>query len=152
MTGSSPAMTIIGLSSHSAGSSDGVASRFAFVTAEIVEDDDIALFQGRHERLLYTIGEDVAIDRSVEDQRRNDMVVAQSGQEGQRLPMAMRHLVDQRLASRAPAVGAGHVGFDPGLVDEDQAGRIKPMLVASPSGAEPGDPVPILLARHQRFF
>lgn len=135
-----------------AGGSDGVTGGFAFVTAEIVEDDDIALFQGWSERLLDPVGEDATIDRSIEDQWRDDAVVAQSSQKGQCLPMAMRHLVDQRLTSRAPAVGAGHVGFDPGLVDEDQAVWIKPMLMALPSGAEPGDPGPILLARHQRFF
>jgi len=135
-----------------AGGPDGVASGFALVTAKIVEDDDVAFFEGWHERLLDPVGENISIDRSVEEQRYDDAIMAQPGQEGQRLPMTVRHLVDQQLASRAPAMGTGHVGLDPGLVDEDQASRIKPMLMASPPGTEPGDLGPILLARHQRFF
>ncbi len=39
----------------------------------------------------------------------------------------------QALATGAAAVGAGHVGLDPDLVNEDQAAGIKPGLMASPA-------------------
>jgi len=35
-------------------------------------------------------------------------------------PAAVRDLGDEPLAARAAATGPGHVGFGPGLVNEDQ--------------------------------
>ena len=61
-------------------------------------------------------------------------------------------LGDQPLAPRRPAVGARHVGLGPGLVDEDQAGRIKPSLILFPLRPPPGDVRTILLAGVQAFF
>ena len=66
---------------------------------------------------------------------------------------AMGCLGNQPLAPRgAAAVGARHVGLGPGLVDEDQAGRIDPTLILPPLRAPPGDVGPILLAGVQAFF
>ena len=45
-----------------------------------------------------------------------------------------------------------HVGLDPGLVDEDQALGIKPMLVRPPARPEPRDLRAHLLAGHQGLF
>ena len=64
----------------------------------------------------------------------------------------MRHIRDQPGAAGAAPVGTGHVGLRPGLVDEDQAGRIKPALVALPLRAPPRHVGPILLAGAQAFF
>ena len=74
------------------------------------------------------------------------------GEEGQRAPVAVRHLGDQPLAARRAAVGAGHVGLGPGLVDEDQAGGIKPPLILLPLRAPARHVRPILLAGVQAFF
>jgi hypothetical protein len=49
-------------------------------------------------------------------------------------------------------MAARHVGLGPGLVDEDQASRIKPALVLLPLRPSPGDIGPILLAGAQAFF
>jgi hypothetical protein len=64
----------------------------------------------------------------------------------------MRHLGDQTAAAGTAPVPAGHVGFGPSLVDEDQAARVKPALMLLPSGAPPGDVGAILLAGVQAFF
>ena len=50
------------------------------------------------------------------------------------------------------AMGPRHVGFGPGVIDEDQAGRIKPPLILSPLRPPPGDVGTILLAGVQAFF
>jgi hypothetical protein len=49
-------------------------------------------------------------------------------------------------------MAAGHVGLGPGLVDEDQAGRVNPALILSPLSPSPCDVGPILLAGVQAFF
>jgi hypothetical protein len=66
--------------------------------------------------------------------------------------MTVRDLVHQPLASGAAAVGSGHVGLGPGLVDEDQAARIKPGLMAPPPRPLAGHVRPILLGGVQAFF
>ena len=43
-------------------------------------------------------------------------------------------LATSRSPRGAAAVGARHVGLGPGLVDEDQAGRVKPGLDAASTG------------------
>jgi hypothetical protein len=49
-------------------------------------------------------------------------------------------------------VATGHVGLGPGLIDEDQAPRIKPTLILLPLQAAAGDVGPVLLAGVQAFF
>src|SRR6516162_896345 len=75
----------------SASGPDGVADCFALVAAEVVDDDDFPLGQGRSENLLDIDGEELAIDGPVDDPRRADPIVAQRGEEGHGLPVAMRH-------------------------------------------------------------
>lgn len=70
-----------------AGIAAGVARRLALVAAEIVEDGDIAAIEGWCQALLDPGGEGNAVDRAIEHEGRDDAVVAQSGEEGQRLPM-----------------------------------------------------------------
>ena len=135
-----------------AGGADGAAHGLAFVAAEIVHDDDVAGLERRDENLL-DIGEEAfAVDRPVDDAGCVDAVAAQGGEEGQRPPAAMRHLGDQPLAAGRPAVAARHVGLGPGLVDEDQARRIKPALILLPLRPPPCDVGPVLLAGVQAFF
>ena len=49
-------------------------------------------------------------------------------------------------------MGPRHVGFGPGVIDEVQAGRIKPPLILSPLRPPPGDVRTILFAGLQAFF
>lgn len=135
-----------------AGGADRGARRFAFVAAEIVEDDDIAGVERWDELLLDPGGEGASVNRAVGDQRSNDLVMAQPSQEGQGLPVAEWRLADQLGAARRPAAQAGHVGLDPGLIDKDQSGRVQAMLVGFPARPQPRRPRPILFAGQQRFF
>jgi hypothetical protein len=78
--------------------------------------------------------------------------VAQGRQEGEGPPAAVWGLGNEPLAPETAAVGARQVGLGPGLVDEDQAGRVKPALILLPLRAPPGDVGPLLLAGVQGFF
>lgn len=108
------------------------------MAAKIIEDDDIAWLEGGNENLLDPCSEDYAVDRSIENHGGDDFVMSQPGEEGEGFPMTVRHLGNQPLAARRPAMSAGHVGLDPGLVNEDQTFGIKTMLMLAPAGPEPG--------------
>jgi len=125
---------------------------FCFVTAEIVDDDDVAGFERGQKKLLDISAEAVAVDRSIDHAWRVDAVAAQRRKEGQSPPVSVRDLAQEPVTARRPAAQAGHVGFGPGLVDEDQPSRIKPALIGFPACAFSGDVGTILLGGEQRFF
>lgn len=124
----------------------------ALMRAEIVHDDDVARLQGRDEDLLDVEAEALAVDRPLEQPWRVDPIVSQGSEEGHGRPAAMRHLGRQALTKRAPAAQRSHVGLGPGLVDEDQAGRIDTALVGRPLLASPCYVRAIPLAGDQRLF
>ena len=132
--------------------SDCPAHGGPFVTAQIVHDHDIARFQDRHQKLLDIIGEALTIDRLIEHARCIDPVMAQGRKEGHRAPMAIGHLGMEPPAPRRPTPQRGHVGFGPGLVDEDQAPGIKSALILLPLFAPARDLWPELLGRQHAFF
>lgn len=135
-----------------AGGPDGFADGRAFVAAQIVHDDDVAGQEGRHEELLDIGSEGLAVDRAIEDARRVDPVMAERGQEGQRLPMPEGCLGDELLAPGRPAADRRHVRLGPGLVDEDEAPGVNPALICLPLCPPPRDCRPILFDGEQCFF
>lgn len=109
------------------------------MAAEIVHDDDIAGPEDGNQLLLDIGAKALAVDRPVEDARRCHAIVPQCTEEGQRAPVAVWRKRSQTLAFWSPASDGRHVGFDPGLIDEDEAFRIKMMLQAFPSLSPAGD-------------
>ena len=66
--------------------------------------------------------------------------------------MPVRRLSVQALTSQSPTVGADHVGLSPGLIDEDEAGRINLSLMPFPACSSARDVGPVLRGGQQRFF
>ena len=120
--------------------------------SEIVHDNDVARPEHRHEQLLDIGTEASAVDRAVEDAGCHQPVAAQGSEEGQRLPMAVRREAAQTLTSLSPAAQRGHVGLDPGLIDEDQPPRVETCLQGAPALPPAGDVGAGLLKGEQRFF
>lgn len=120
--------------------------------AEIVHDDDIAGLEHRHELLLDICTEARPIDRSIEDARSGQAVASKRPEECQCAPVAVRGKAVQALAFCAPAIEWGHVGLDPGFIDEDQSIGIKARLKAVPASPAAGDVGTGLLKGEQRFF
>ncbi len=116
------------------------------------EHDDVVALEGRNEELFDVGQKALAVDGSVEQARRLDAVVAQSGEERRRLPVAVRDLGDEPSAALRPAVEAGHVGLGPGLVDEDEPRRIDAPLMASPAQSMALHVRAVLLARDEGLF
>ena len=76
---------------------------FAFVTAEVVENDHVAQPQGRCE-LGFHIGlEEGAVDRSRDDPRSGQAVIAQGGDEGLGAPVIERRPAIVALSTWRPA-------------------------------------------------
>jgi hypothetical protein len=124
----------------------------AFVAAQIVEHDDVARPQGWHQELCHPCQEQAAIDGAVKNAGGNKAVGSQGGQERHGGPARVRHRGDQTLSAQRSAMGAGHVGLGPGLVDEDQAHWINAVLVTLPPLALAGDVGTVLLGGAQGFY
>jgi len=134
------------------GGANGGAHGFALMTAEIVEDDDVTGFECRHQHLLDVSPEGLAIDWPVDDAGRIDAIRAQGGEEGDGSPSPLRHLAQEPATARCPAAERCHVGFGPGLVDEDEPRRVKSPLVSFPAPASLCHVGPVLFDCEQSFF
>ena len=104
------------------------------------------------ENLLDIEEEPLAVDRPVDEPGRVDAVMAQRGQEGHGLPVAIGHFGLDPLSDRRPAPERGHVGLGPGLVDEHQAGGVDPVLIQNPLRPPARHVGTILLGGDQRLF
>ena len=78
--------------------------------------------------------------------------MTQRRDEGHGLPMAERCGCLEALPTRSPASQRRHVGFDPGLVDKDQARSVDPALMGLPARPFTRDIGTILFGRQDRFF
>lgn len=124
----------------------------SFVAAQIIEDNDVAGFQRRCEDLVHIGMEDNPVHRTVDDERRGDPIVTQASDKGRRLPVSMGQPANQAHAPLAPAAGSRHVGFGPGLIDEDQMFWIKRPLTAPPSSTRYHHVRSVLLRGEHGFF
>lgn len=123
-----------------------------FMAGEIVHDDDVAGRERGTQLLLDPSREGCSVDRLIEDERSIDPVAAQGGDEGHRLPVAIRHLGIEPLADRRPTAKRCHVGLGPGLIDEDEAPGVRSGLILLPLLAPPGDLWAQLFGRQHAFF
>lgn len=120
---------------------DGCPDGGLLVAGEIVEDDDVAGRERGAELLFDPLGEAGAIDWLIEHEGRIDPVAAQRGDEGHRLPMAIRHLGMEPLTDRRPTPERCHVGLGPLLShDPPDHGRAVGSHRRRPGG--PGQAVP----------
>lgn len=76
-----------------------------------------------------------------------DLVMTQSSQKGQCLPVVMGNPGSQSLTFAATTVSARHVGLGPGFVDKDQTGEIYVGLIALAR-----DVRPVLIAGQHAFL
>jgi len=122
------------------------------VAAEVIDDDNVAGFEGGDEKLFHIGREADGVDRTVEDRRGVDPVMAERGKEGQGLPVAIRRLGVEPLPAPAPSMGARHVCLGPGLINEHQTPGIDLSLIALPTPASPRHVGTLLLAGQHAFF
>jgi len=135
-----------------AGGTNGTSDRVPLVAAEIVHHDDVARSQGWDEDLLDIEAERLAVDRTGEQPWRLDAIVPERGEEGHGFPAPLRYFRAEPLSARSPSPQRCHIGLGPGLVDEDEAGRLNPILIGQPLRPPARDVGAILLAGVHGFF
>jgi hypothetical protein len=135
-----------------AGGRDRLAHAVALRRGEMVEHHDGAGHERRGEELLPIGAQGAPGHRLVQHQRRHDAAAPESGDEGGRAPVTMRHGRDQPAIRGAAAVASGHVGGAAGRVEEDQPRRVHEALPGPPQPALLGEVGPVLLGRSQGPF
>lgn len=118
-----------------AGFANSRSHGFALMAAKVVHDDDVASLKGRHEDFLDVEEKALSVDRAIDEPRGFDAVMPERSKKSHRNPMTVRRPGLNALALDTPAAQWGHVGFSPGLVDEDQSRGINSLLIGDPSGA-----------------
>lgn len=134
------------------GVADGLSNVGTLVALQVVHHNHVAGPQGGDEQLLHVQQKTIGIHRLVQQPRRFNPVMPQSGDEGHRVPVSVRNLRPEPLTAWRPSAQGRHIGFGPGLINEDQAGGINPPLVVAPLSATPGDVGSILFAGEHGFF
>ena len=131
---------------------DSVADGFGLVACQVVHDDDISRLQGRHELVLDIGQETNAVDWTIKDVRSGKPVCTQGSEKSHGAPASVRSVTAQAPAFGSPTVQRGHVGFDPGLVDEDETVRIEAVLPTLPAPAPASNVRARLLVCKHGFF
>ena len=131
---------------------DEFSDALHFMGGEVVEDDDVALLEFGTENMPQIGGEDLGVERSLDQERSLDTFRTQGGDEGGALPVAVGDGPDAAMAHRATPIESSHLGVESGFVDKDQTLAVPLGLVRSPPGAGRFDIRPILLGGARRFF
>src|SRR3974377_683137 len=118
-----------------------------FMSGQLIHDDGIAATKSWCEALLNVREESGAVHRSIEHEWGDDPVGPQTGNKGDRFPIAVGDGCDQSLAARTAASEPHHVCASGSLVNKHQPGGIKQALLSYPtsaggSGTRPLFPLP----------
>lgn len=134
---------------------DGLLGGLTLVGRQIIHDDDIAFVESWCELFLDIGLEDRPVHRGIDDEGGGELAAAQAGDEGLGHPMPERRLAAETLAPQAAAAQTDHLGCRSGLVEKDEAVRLKPharLAFGDPFLARRFDIGAILLACQQGFF
>lgn len=131
---------------------DCASNVIAFVSAEIVQHDDIARLEGWDEDLVDIGLEPFAVHRAVENHGRGQPANREPGREGGDFPMAMRRGTAQTPAAERPASEPYHIGGAARLIDEDQPLRVEAGLAFAPALPGRSHVRALLFAGQDGFF
>jgi hypothetical protein len=122
------------------------------VHGEVIEDDDIAGAQGRHEDLL-DIGEKAAVvDRAIKHRRRRQALRSQGGHDRVGLPMPVGGVIIQAAAAQTATISAQQISRDAAFVHEHPLADIAQRHPGAPVAALSRDVGAPLFVRVYRFF
>jgi hypothetical protein len=123
-----------------------------FVGSKIIDHHAVVSLQCWHEAMFNIGKEHFSGHRPIEHHRCHHLVVTKRGDESDRLPGPLRHIINHPLATWSAAVEPHHVGTDGRLVDKDQMGGIKQALVSDPTPPCPSHVRPLPFCCLQAFF
>src|SRR5262249_50324326 len=105
------------------------------VEGHIVSHHNVSRLERRRQTLPDVSQKGFAVHGPLNEHRSHDASLTQASDERYRLPVPHGRIRDQAFSATAPAVQAHHTGGDCRLVDKDEAGGIKPALLADPASA-----------------
>ena len=123
-----------------------------FVHRQVVEDDDVAAVQRRHQDLLDVGQEARIVDGAIEDRGRGQAVRPQRDDDRVRLPVTARRVIVEARAPETPTVAAKQVGRDAAFIEKDVLPRVAERQPVSPAAALSGDVGAPLFVGVDRFF
>ena len=103
------------------------------MSAEIVQDDDVAGLQHGGENVGDVVPEALAIRGSVKERRGNQAGRAQGGRDGRGLVVPVRDSDPTALAARGAPIAASHSRGRGGLVQEDEPVWVEVRLSVKPA-------------------
>ena len=135
-----------------AGPFDGRADVGLAVHREVVEDDDVAAAQRRHQDLFHVREKARVIDRSIKHRWRGEAVWPQRRDDGVRLPMPARGVIAEPRTAWTPTIPSEQVGPHPAFIEEDVLPRVAERQPRPPAPPLRRDVGPALFVGVYRFF
>lgn len=123
------------VANYRAGFRDGLLDASNFVGAKIVHHDNIVVPQRRNQEPFDIRQKCLAIHGPFNDHWRRHLVMTQSTNEGNRLPLAEWSLSYQSDAPRRSSSDSHHVGAHGRFVDKYQSDGVKKALLSDPAAA-----------------
>lgn len=123
---------------------DGRTDVRVAVHGKVVEDDDIAGLEHRHEHLLDIRAEAGRVDGAVEDRWRREAGGGERGDDRVRLPVTAGGVITQPNAAQTSTVPTQQVRRDPAFIDEHKLMRVMHRLALAPSAPLSDDVGPSL--------
>ena len=122
------------------------------VDREIVQHDDIARAEQRHQHLFNVGAERRRIHRPIEDRGGGEPVEAQAHDDGVRLPVAAGRVVLQTGPARAASIPTQQIRCHATFIEKDVLAHIAQRLPRPPLAAGGGDVRPALFVGEYGFF
>lgn len=135
-----------------ANSSDRLLYTSNLMEGYIVGHHNVPTLERWRQTLLYVSQECFAIHGSFDQHGSHDAGLTQASDKRHRLPVAHGRVREQPLFAGVPTVKAHHIGRDCRFVDEHEASRVQPALLANPASARASHVGSFALCRPQAFF
>jgi len=119
---------------------------------EVVHDHHVSAAERRAQDLAKIGLKNLRIGRAFDGHAGGRAIPANRANHGGGMPMAVRSLAVDTLAAGRAAAQPRQIGLGPGLIQEDQLGRVEAGLPPPPRPARPGDVRTILFAGPERLF
>src|ERR1700716_3058414 len=135
-----------------ANSSDRLLYTSNLVEGNVVGHHNVPALERWRQTLLYVSEECFAIHGSFDQHGSHDAGLTQASDKRHRLPAAHGRVREQPLFAGVPAVEPPHLGLNSLSVDEHEALRVKPALLANPASARASHVGSLALCRPSGFF
>lgn len=140
------------IAQFSSGGLDRLVHAGDLVKRDVVDDHDVLALQRGNQTLLEVSQKGWPVHGPLDEHRRDDTSLAETGDQRHRLPMPHWDVSDQALAAWAPTVEADHIGGDRGFIDKHQVRGVEQSLLALPASARPNYVLALSLGCPQAFF